>query len=106
MWNNYTSYDGNNRVTASNVQVAGQTYNFSYGYDLAGDLTSETYPSGRVLNTTFDIAARPTSMAAQGAATPYVQQVGYWPHGSIYYWQYGNNVWPVEGYTAQLAPWR
>jgi hypothetical protein len=27
--NNYTSYDGNNRVTASNVQVAGQTYNFS-----------------------------------------------------------------------------
>jgi YD repeat-containing protein len=45
--NNYTSYDGNNRVTASNVQVAGQTYNFSYGYDLAGDLTSETYPSGR-----------------------------------------------------------
>ncbi len=38
--------DGNSRVAASNVQVAGQTtpYTFTYGYDLADDLTSETYP--------------------------------------------------------------
>ena len=35
--------------------MAGQTYGFSYTYDLAGDLTSEMYPSGRVLNTTFDV---------------------------------------------------
>ena len=102
--NNYTSYDGNNRVTGSSVQVAGQTYSFIYGYDLAGDLKSETYPSGRVLNTTFDVAARPATTTSQGS-TAYVQQAGYWPSGAGYYWQYGNTVWPVEGYTAQLTPW-
>jgi YD repeat-containing protein len=72
--NNYTSYDGNNRVTGSNVQVAGQTYGFSYTYDLAGDLTSEMYPSGRVLNTTFDVGTRPATVTSQGASTAYVQR--------------------------------
>lgn len=36
--NNYTSFDGDGRVLASNVQMRGQTYNFSYSYDLAGEL--------------------------------------------------------------------
>ena len=41
----------------------------------------------------------------QGSTTTsYVQQVGYWPHGAVYYWQYGNNVWPVENYTQTLQP--
>ena len=104
--NNYTSFDSNGRVLKSNVQISGGTpYTFQYTYDLAGDLISETYPTGRVVNTTYDAAARPQTMAAQGAATPYVAQAGYWPSGAGYYWQYGNNVWPVEGYTAQLTPW-
>ncbi len=68
-------------------------------------MTSETYPSGRVLNTTFDIATRPASITSQGASTAYVQQAGYWPSGAGYYWQYGNTLWPVEGYSAQLTPW-
>ncbi len=85
--------------------MGGQTYSFIYGYDLAGELKSETYPSGRVVNTTFDVATRPQTTTSQGASTAYVQQAGYWPHGAGYYWQYGNTVWPVEGYTAQLTPW-
>ncbi len=104
--NNYTSFDGNGRVLKSNVQInGGDPYTFQYAYDLAGDVISETYPTGRVLNTTYDIAARPATMTAQGAAKPYVVQAGYWPSGAGYYWQYGNNLYPVEGYSAQLMPW-
>jgi YD repeat-containing protein len=38
-------------VTRSSQQMDGQTYAFSYTYNLAGGLTSETYPSGRVVTT-------------------------------------------------------
>jgi YD repeat-containing protein len=37
--------------------TAGQSYNFSYTYNLAGALTSETYPSGRVVTSRYDGAA-------------------------------------------------
>jgi YD repeat-containing protein len=106
--NKYTSYDGDGRVKASSVQVgSGSAYTFSYAYDLAGDLVSETYPSGRVINTTYDIAGRAVTVngVAAGVTTPYVQQSAYWPHGALWYWQYGNNVWPVETYNNMLQPY-
>ena len=34
-----------------------------------------------------------------------MQQVGYYPSGAVYYWQYGNNLWPTEAYTKRLQPW-
>ncbi len=39
-------------------QAAGQTYSFRYSYNLAGALTSETYPSGRVITNSYDGANR------------------------------------------------
>lgn len=100
--NNYTSFDGAGRVTASNVQTQGQSYTFGYTYDLAGDLMTETYPSGRQIKSTYDAAQRPMTTGSKGATTPYVLQAGYYPQGSVYYWQYGNSVWPVESYTKNL----
>ena len=49
---NYTSFDAAGQVTQSNQQTP--SYYFSYTYDLSGALTSETYPSGDVFNTTYD----------------------------------------------------
>jgi hypothetical protein len=43
---NYTAFDAMGRVAASNQATAGQTYSFSYGYNLAGSLTSETIRLG------------------------------------------------------------
>jgi YD repeat-containing protein len=102
--NNYTAFDANGRVTASNVQMQGQTYTFSYGYDLAGDLKTETYPSGRVLNTSYDQAQRPltTNGTAGSTTTPYVQQVGYYPHGAPQYLWYGSNLWSWQSFNSQL----
>jgi YD repeat-containing protein len=51
------------RPLQSQVQVNGQTYSFSYAYDLTGALTSETYPSGRVIKTTYDGAERPNAVS-------------------------------------------
>jgi YD repeat-containing protein len=41
--------------------TAGQTHSFeNYSYNLAGALTSETYPSGRVISYSYDAANRRT----------------------------------------------
>ena len=42
----YLNYDALGRVKQSSQATAGKAYSFSYGYDLMGSLTSETYPSG------------------------------------------------------------
>jgi YD repeat-containing protein len=50
----YTNFDAMGNVLASTQATAGQSYGFSYSYNLAGALTSETYPSGRVVTTGYD----------------------------------------------------
>ena len=52
------TYDPAGQITASTQQTSGQNYSFSYTYNLAGSLVSETYPSGRVVTTTYDGAKR------------------------------------------------
>lgn len=51
------------RVKASNEVTAGQTYTFAYSYNLTGALTSETYPSGRVISAGYDAANRANTVA-------------------------------------------
>ena len=86
--------------------TGGQKYPFPYGYNLAGALTSETYPSGRVVTTGFDAANRVASVggALSGVTTAYVSNMSYWPHGAPYYFTYGNGLWRVAAYNARLQP--
>ena len=101
---NYTGYDAMGRVTQSNQQTPSYYYNFSYSYDLAGALTSETYPSGRVLRTAYDGAGRPTGIngtlgsTATNYVSPFPNAVEYWPHGAPNLYLYGNNVVPVNSF--------
>jgi len=109
--NNFPSYAPNGLPFQSNVVMNGQTYGFSYTWDLSGDLLTETYPSGRVLSFTYDGAQRATALSGSlaNATTPYLYLATYWPSGAVYQWHYGNNVWPVENYTKLLQPatnWR
>lgn len=60
---NYQSYDAAGRVTASLQKTDAQVYQTSYGHDLAGNLTSETYPSGKEVRTSFDNAGRLSSLS-------------------------------------------
>jgi uncharacterized protein RhaS with RHS repeats len=65
----YSNYDALGRVTSS-TQSTFTNYNFTYAYNLAGSLTSETYPSGRVITTKYDGANRPFQVL--GASKTYV----------------------------------
>ncbi len=106
---NNVTYDANNRPSTSSVQFlqgsSSYTYSFTYGYDLAGDLTSETYPSGRSVSTSYDIAMRPLTLSGTpggGGTTNYVTAMAYWPHGAPNSWTYGNGVVPVDNYSHSL----
>jgi YD repeat-containing protein len=101
---NYTSYDPLGRVVGSAQQTNGQTYSFAYTYNVAGGLTSETYPSGRVVSTSFDESNQPFTLsgALSGQTTNYITQTAYWPHGGIYYFVRGNNVWHAASFNSRL----
>jgi RHS repeat-associated protein len=61
-------YDGLGRVRRSRQTSAGSAYAFTYGHDLAGNLVSMTYPTGRVVTTTYDPAGRARRVAQGGYA--------------------------------------
>jgi RHS repeat-associated protein len=96
----FTAFDILGRVTASTQQTGGQTYNFTYGYNLAGALTSEQLPSGRALTSGYDTTGRLTTVSGtlSGSTTSYVNVTQYWAHGLVRQMQYGNNVWRDNGY--------
>jgi YD repeat-containing protein len=54
----YGSYDVMGRVLTGTQTTDGQPYTMSYQYNLAGGMTSETYPSNRVVMTEYDSAGR------------------------------------------------
>jgi YD repeat-containing protein len=55
---NYTGYDVMGRVLGGSQVTYGNTYSMSYSYDRAGNMKTETYPSGRVVATELDAARR------------------------------------------------
>ena len=62
----YTSYyDAMGRPTAFSQATGSQTYTMGVGYNKAGMVTSETYPSGRVISTAYDNAGRLSGVSGQ-----------------------------------------
>ncbi len=61
-----TSYDFDamGRLVKHVQTIGDQSYQLEYGYNLAGQLTSEKYPSGRIVTNGFDAKGRMTSVAA------------------------------------------
>ncbi len=58
-------YDKIGRVRQQRQTIGTQTYNLGYGYNLAGQLTSESYPSGKVITTGYDDNGRLADIADQ-----------------------------------------
>jgi len=85
----YTAYDSLGRMKASSQSTSGTNYNFAYTYNRAGALTSVTYPSARVVNTSYDGADRVglvssgTTNYATLTTTPSQGIYAYTPHGAI-----------------------
>jgi RHS repeat-associated protein len=51
------------QTIGTNGSLSSQTYAIQYAFNLAGQLTSETYPSGRVVSYTMDDAGRSSTVA-------------------------------------------
>ncbi len=101
---NYLTFDQLGRVTSSNQMNGAKTYPFYYGYNFASDLTSEQYPSGRVVSFTYDNANRLNGASGQmGAqASAYASSFVYAAFGQPTNYQYGNGVVRVLNYNSRL----
>ncbi len=104
----YPSYDSMGNPKQSQTQIYGnsQVYTFNYTYNLTGSLTSETYPSGRLVYTCYDGANRATGLSlTQGCtANNYVTSIAYMPHGAPWVVYYGSGLTGVAGYNHRLQP--
>jgi RHS repeat-associated protein len=95
------SYDLLGRVTNMSKNVTGaQTYNIGYSYNLANEITSVTYPSGRIITQSYDGIGR-ISQLSDGVRT-YANQFSYNPAQQVLGYSAGNGVQSAFGYSASL----
>ncbi|HKV38805.1 MAG TPA: RHS repeat-associated core domain-containing protein, partial [Blastocatellia bacterium] len=87
----YDGYDAIGNVTSGHQVTAGVSYPMTYGYDLAGHMTQQKYPSGRTINTTLDAAGR-ISDVQQPAATDYATAFTYAATGAVTSMTLGNHL--------------
>jgi len=101
-----SQYDPFGRILGSSQATGGQTYSFGYSYNLAGALTSETYPSGRTITTIYDAANRAASVNGSYGATPllYAGSIQYAAHGPETFIQLGNNLVEQRTFNNRLEP--
>jgi RHS repeat-associated protein len=93
-------YDVMGNVTNVAQAIAGVTYTMQYSYNGAGELSSITYPSGRVVGEKYDAIGRFTEVDNNGAS---VYSVGsYNPAGQILSMNYGNGISGGYGYNGRL----
>jgi RHS repeat-associated protein len=107
IYTNNRAFDPLGNVTASSQLTASKLYPFSYTYNLAGALTSEMLPSGRVLTYGYDGAGRENYLSGTIGGQPknYVGYVSYTPDNQVGLIGYGNNVWHATNYNSRLQPY-
>jgi RHS repeat-associated protein len=100
----YDEYDALGRVKKS-TQTTGAVgpVMMEYNYNLAGDLTSEKYPSGRTVEMHHDTANRIDLVWA--GTTAYASQLGYAAHGPMQSVLLGNGRWEQWQFNSRLQPW-
>ncbi|MFY9607891.1 MAG: hypothetical protein WAU45_04655 [Blastocatellia bacterium] len=109
---NYTGYDKLGRATSSFQQTDSQNYGFSYGYNLASEMTSQTYPSGRVVQTEYDAAGRLAGVKNQATglfwagatASDAANRMQYAAHGAVLVTKLGNSKWEHTNFNSRLQP--
>jgi RHS repeat-associated protein len=100
------------QVTDTGTTDGVKTYVMAYSYDLAGNLRSETYPSGRVVATEYDAAGRVAGVRnpatglyyAGAAATDAANRVQYVAGGAAAAVRLGNGLWEHTSFNSRLQP--
>lgn len=97
---NYFGYEQMGRVVTHRQVTGATTYALSYGYNLGGLLTSESYPTGRALSYAYDEGAR-LSQLSEGASI-YAGGFSYEPHGGLNSETFGNGAVHSMAYNRAL----
>jgi YD repeat-containing protein len=93
------NYDYNNvgQVVNHTQSIGNQSYNLTYGYNLAGQLTSEKYPSGKVYNYSVDDYGRLQTVA--DSQRQYLSSVSFTNQGLLSQMNLGNGTSESFGYN-------
>ncbi len=94
------TYDNFGRTTSVAQIIDGTTYTTSYGYNLASQLVSITYPSGRTVAQNVDGIGRLSSIASNG--TTHLSNLSYNAAGETLGLTLGNNVLGAFTYNDHL----
>ena len=90
-----------------------QTYTLLYDYHLDGRLKTETYPSGKIVETQYDAAGRVAGVKRQGGsyyaggdpnATNSPDILKYTAHGAVSVLKLGNQLWEHMNFNSRLQP--
>ncbi len=93
-------YDAMGRVK-HHRQIGAQVYPMEYGYNLAGQLTSEKYPSGKVVAIGYDAKGRLANIADQSRT--YRNGLQYQQHGgALSQMSFGNGTTQSFGFNDRL----
>ncbi len=93
-------YDLMGQVKKHNQIVGANTYEMNYGYNLAGQLTSEKYPSTRMVNYNFQTGYGLTSV--NDASNTYLSAMTYTPHGAVNSETLGNGAIHTMAFNDRL----
>ena len=100
------SYDVPGRLIGETKLTHGITYTSGYGYDTQGRLSSMTYPSGRIVNYTFDNLGRIKQITStfNAATTTLASNIVYEPFGGVHSFNFGDGTTaPIQTYTRQRS---
>jgi RHS repeat-associated protein len=86
------------QTTQMQKKIDSSTYPFTYTYNLAGELASITYPSGRVVQETFDAVGRLSKLA--DATTTYIKNMTYNAAQQATGFLYGNGLCASFGFSS------
>jgi len=107
---NYQGYDSLGRAAVSHQKTDAEIYSMNYGYDLAGNMTNETYPSGKLIATEYDAAGRIAGVKRQANGMYYAggpagtSAIFYAAHGAVTSMRLGNGRIERTTFNSRLQP--
>jgi RHS repeat-associated protein len=93
-------FDALGRVTTLSKTVGSTAYPIQYAYDIAGNLKTVTYPSGRAVQESFDSLERVTQISSSG--TNYLSTMAYNSAWQPTGFTYGNGVAATFSYNSHM----
>jgi len=102
------TYDKAGRVTNLSKVVGTKTYPISYQYNAGDELTQITYPSGRVVQFSYNVVGQVCEAATQTSgcgtsASPFATGYTYNPNGKLTGFNYGNGVAATYNYSTNRS---